>query len=92
MSSEVRKIRRSVQHQGIGGKEIYIDKQVSRNLTPKTVYNRGMEGNWACYNFIQRRWDFDPEKFPYKLYYGKVGMLGYIVAEDELEEEWNYGK
>lgn len=45
-----------------------------------------MEGNPACLNFIIRRHDFKPD-FPHKLYYGKVGGLGYVVAEDEFEEE-----
>jgi len=81
----VRKIKRSVTHQEIGGKDFVIDWDVSRKLTAQSVLNRAKNGNWACYNFINRRPDFD-EKFPYKLYYGKVGILGYIVSEDELEE------
>ena len=44
-----------------------------------------MSGNWACLNFTDRREDFDCN-FPHKLYYGKVNGLGYVVAEDELEE------
>lgn len=82
---DVRKIKTKVTHQEIGGKDFVIDWDVSRKLTPTSVLNRAKNGNWACYNFINRRPDFD-EKFPYKLYYGKVGMLGYIVSEDELEE------
>ena len=34
---------------------------------------------------MKRRNDFNCN-FPYKTYYGKVNGLGYIVAEDELEE------
>lgn len=45
-----------------------------------------VEGNWACHNFVMRRDDFRHD-FPYKLYYGKVGGLGYVVAEDEFEPE-----
>jgi|GEM_PF-3509415 len=82
---DVRKIKSSVTHQEIGGKDFIIDWDVSRRLTPASVLNRAKNGNIACYNFVNRRPDFD-EKFPYKLYYGKVGMLGYIVSEDEFEK------
>lgn len=43
------------------------------------------EGNYACKNFMNRRKDFKYD-FPYKIYYGKVGNLGYVVSEDELED------
>ena len=42
--------------------------------------------NFATLNFILRRPDFDIN-FPYKLYYGKVGNLGYVVAEDEFYDD-----
>ena len=45
------------------------------------------EGNPACLNFVMRRCDFTSDKFPHKLYYGKVGGLGYVVAEDEFKPE-----
>lgn len=80
------KIRKSVTHQNIGGQTIVIDDNVTKNLTAKTVINRAESGNIACQHFIARRPDFD-EDFPYKLYYGKVGILGYIVAEDEIFDE-----
>lgn len=80
------KIRKSVTHQNIGGQTIVIDENVTRNLNPKTIINRAESGNIACLHFIARRPDFD-ENFPYKLYYGKVGILGYIVAEDEIFDE-----
>lgn len=83
---EIRKIKRQVMHQEIGGKDIRIDWEVSRRLTPQSVFNRANNGNIACKNFIERRPDFNPETFPYKLYYGKVGIYGYVVSEDELEE------
>lgn len=82
---EIRTIKRSVTHQEIGGKDIRIDWDASRKLTAQSVMNRAKNGNWACYNFMKRRPDFD-ENFPHKLYYGKVGILGYVVSEDELEE------
>lgn len=86
MNENVRKIKRNVTHQEIGGKEIVIDWDVSRKLTPQSVYNRAMNGNIACLNFINRRPDFNPETFKEKIYYGKVGIYGYVVAEDDLEE------
>ena len=85
MKEDIRKIKKTVTHQEIGGQKIKIDWSVSKRLTPQTVYNRAMNGNIACLNFINRRPDFNPETFKEKLYYGKVGLLGYIVAEDDLE-------
>ena len=72
-------VKESVTHQGIGGKQIDIEFE----LPVDEVFTRGMNGNWACYNFIDRREDFNYQ-FPYKLYYGKVNGLGYVIAEDEL--------
>lgn len=74
------KIKKSVKHQGIGGKKIIIE----RILTPDDVDNEAMAGNWACYNFCLRRHDF-LYGFDKKLYYGHVDFLGYVVCEDELE-------
>lgn len=77
----IKKVKKSVTHQGIGGKEIRLELE----LDADTVFNKAVnEGNWACANFMDRRDDFN-YKFKHKLYYGKVGGLGYIVAEDELE-------
>ena len=78
---KIYRIKESVTHQGIGGKEI----QLERYLTPDEVDERGMNGNIACLNFCMRRDDFLPE-FNMNLYYGHVGNLGYVVCEDELEE------
>ena len=88
------RIKETVEHQNIGGKIITIDEKISKELTDEQVYMEGGFGNIACYNFAKRRPDFvecfmveGPNlKFPHKLYYGKVGNLGYIVASDELEE------
>ena len=80
----IRRIKPHVLHQGIGGKEIIIDFGITNTLTNDAVFNNGISGNPACYNFIRRRPDFNRD-FPYKLYYGHVDNLGYIVAEDELE-------
>lgn len=88
------KIKETVEHQNIGGKIILIDEKITEELSPVTVFMEAGCGNIACYNFVDRREDFrdcfsieGPELvFPYKLYYGKIDGLGYIVAEDELEE------
>lgn len=79
---KTRKIKKFVDHQGIGGKEIIIE----RELTPDEVDERALEGNWACLNFALRRDDFLPD-FNKKCFYGHVGDLGYVVCEDELEQE-----
>ncbi|MBQ8293406.1 MAG: hypothetical protein IJX78_06395 [Bacilli bacterium] len=64
-----------------------VDEEVTKTLTNDIVFNKAMiEGNMACWNFVNRRLDFKHD-FPHKLYYGKVGGLGYIVAEDELTEK-----
>ena len=76
------RIKESVTHQGIGGKEI----QLERYLTPDEVDERAMNGNIACLNFCMRRNDFLPD-FNMNLYYGHVDNLGYVVCEDELELE-----
>lgn len=81
---EKRIIKKDVTHQGIGGKEFIVDEYVTNTLTNIEVFKNGMSGNPACLNFITRRPDFKYD-FPHKLYYGKVGGLGYVVAEDEFE-------
>ena len=80
---EIRKIKEHITHQDIGGKEFIVDEYVTKTLTNNEVFARGINGNPACLNFIMRRPDFNA-LFPHKLYYGKVGVLGYVVAEDEL--------
>lgn len=74
-------IKKEITHQNIGGQEFNIEMEVSSD---DVAFKGILQGNWACRNFIDRRPDFDCT-FPYKLYYGKVGNLGYIVSEDELE-------
>lgn len=76
-----KKVNKNIKHQNIGGKEILIEMEVSK----EEVFTNAILGNWACYNFIQRREDFN-YNFPHKIYYGKVNNLDYIVAEDKLEE------
>lgn len=78
---KVMRVVESVDHQGIGGQTIILEFGLSCN----EVFELSVSGNWACMNFTDRREDF-AYNFPHKLYYGKVNGLGYIVAEDELEE------
>lgn len=80
----IRTIKPHVTHQGIGGKQFIVDIPITNSLTNDEVFNKGISGNPACYNFIRRRPDFNRD-FKHKLYYGKVDGLGYVVAEDELE-------
>ena len=79
------KIKDDVEHQGIGGKMIVIERAdtisyvLDYNLNNMTI---------GLYNFVIRRPDIlDEEHEDMKLYYGHVGALGYFVAEDELVEE-----
>ena len=82
------KIKTTLEYRNIGGLPIYLEYE----LDADTVFNKAVnEGNWACFNFIERRNDFN-YSFKHKLYYGKVIegedkiALGYVVAEDELED------
>ena len=84
--TQIRIIKPNITHQGIGGRRIVIDEKVTETLTNEEVWKLSSQGNPACYNFCKRRRDFN-RNFPYKLYYGKVDNLGYVVAEDELIEE-----
>lgn len=77
------KIKEHVTHQGIGGREINIE----RELSVVEMTNKAYEGNVACINFVNRRIEEDNVPGCYeKLYYGHVGNLGYVVCEDELYE------
>lgn len=75
-----RKLKKDFKYRGLGGKTIIIEFE----LTKDEIVTRMAEGNWACYNFMDRRKDFNTF-FTQKLYYGKVDGLGYVVAEDELQ-------
>ena len=78
----IRAIKKNVEHQGIGGKEIIIEKETDVNyFLDKTI----TEYTIAESNFVRRRMDLIIDELPLKIYYGHVGMLGYFVAEDELE-------
>lgn len=84
----VKKIKNSVTHQDIGGKDFIVDENITETLSNEEICKQSMLGNIACINFINRRQDFTDiltNHFEHKLYYGKVDGLGYIVAEDEFE-------
>ena len=78
-------IKTNVMHQGIGGKEFIVDEKITETLSNDEVITKAFTGNWACYNFVMRRPDFNTF-FQYKLYYGKVDGLGYVVAEDDFDD------
>lgn len=75
-----RKLKKNFSYRNLGGKTFNIEFEVPI----REVVKKSFEGNWACYNFMERRTDFNAD-FKHKLYYGKVDGLGYIIAEDELE-------
>lgn len=74
-------INENVEHQGIGGKEIIIEKTMTFNDILDTNFN---EMPIAMANFLMRRMDLGIENGRMKVYYGHVGFLGYFVAEDEI--------
>ncbi len=77
------RINKNVEHQNIGGKEIIIEKELTIDDILDTNFDKMPI---AMYNFIMRRTDLLEEKYgERKVYYGHVGILGYFVADDELE-------
>lgn len=77
------KIKEDITHQGIGGKEFIIEEEWDID----DVILKGLfYGNPACRNFLDRRGDEPLGVTRPRTFYGKVGILGYVVAEDELEE------
>ena len=78
----IKKIKKNVEHQGIGGKEIRIEKETDVNYFLDKQIN---DFTIAESNFVRRRMNLILDEIPEKIYYGHVGMLGYFVAEDELE-------
>ena len=78
-------IKENVDHQGIGGKEIIIE----REITVKDILNTNFDKmTIAMANFALRRSDllFEAGKENMKVYYGHVGILGYFVADDEIKD------
>lgn len=76
------KVKEEITHQGIGGKDFIIEEEwdIDDVLMKGICY-----GNPACRNFIDRRGDEPLGVTRPRTFYGKVGNLGYVVAEDELE-------
>ena len=78
------RINKNVEHQGIGGKEIIIERELTIDDILDTNFDKM---TIAMYNFIMRRNDLLEEKYgKRKVYYGHVGILGYFVADDEIKE------
>ena len=71
-----------IEHQGIGGRVIIIEREVS--LKEVEEHN-----TIASYNFFMRRPDLISKEDTYKCYYGHVGNLGYFIANDEIDGEMN---
>jgi len=79
-----RTLKDSIEHQGIGGKEIVIEGEVPFD---DIVFNAVFCGNWACKNYLDRREEINkPAVYVPRHYYGKVGALGYLVGSDEFKE------
>lgn len=92
----IQRVKKSVIHENIGGKEFIIDEQITKTLNQTEIWNQCSKGNIACVDFVIRRHDFDPVddkdlNFPHKLYYVKIDGLGYIIAEDEIDIELESG-
>jgi hypothetical protein len=79
---QCRTLKKDFKYRGLGGKSIQIEFQISK----KEIEEKAFEGNWACYNFMDRRDDFISLITNTKFYYGKIDGLGYVVCEDELEK------
>lgn len=75
----------SIDHQGIGGKEIIIEKEGTMNYILDMDCN---DYTIAIHNFILRRDDIFTVDENMKIYYGHVNNLGYFVAADEIIQ-WN---
>ena len=73
-------VKSTVDHQDIGGKNIDIEFRVDMF----DVCYAGMQGNMACKNFVDRKGASGICVKYHEVFYGKVGNLGYIVAEDDL--------
>lgn len=68
------KINKDIEHQGIGGKIIILERKLNFFDAPINI---------ALNNYIKRR---NYPTYDHVIYYGHVGGLGYFVGEDELSE------
>lgn len=79
------KIKENITHQDIGGKEFIIDKEMPVFTIGEIIDSQLEDMNIAMVNFLIRRTDLFNLDENLKVYYGHVGLFGYFVAEDELE-------
>lgn len=80
---KIGKIKKTVDHQGIGGKKIVIEREDTITYALDYPLN---QTSIALHNFLLRRLDIiNEEHEDMKIYYGHVGNLGYFIAEDELD-------
>lgn len=74
---------KGIEHQGIGGKEIIIEREGTIREVLDTNFDKM---TIAMSNFMLRRMDLmNISSQNTKIYYGHVGMFGYFVAEDEID-------
>jgi hypothetical protein len=77
------KLIKGIEHQGIGGKEIIIEREGTLNEVLEANLN---EMTIAMSNFVGRRIGLMSNgDRNTKIYYGHVGLYGYFVAEDEID-------
>ena len=77
-------INKNVEHQGIGGQEIIIEREITIDDILDTNFDKMPI---AMVNFVMRRIDLlDSKCGKRKVYYGHVGILGYFVADDEIKD------
>lgn len=79
---KVAKLIDSIEHQGIGGKTIVIEKYGKMDYVLDYPFD---SMTIAMYNFVLRRVGSLEEDMD--LYYGHVGNLGYFIAGDEIDGE-----
>lgn len=73
----------SIEHQGIGGQTMRIEKEGTMNYILDMSSD---DYTIAVHNFILRRDDIFTVDENMKIYYGHVNNLGYFIAEDEIKE------
>lgn len=74
------KVNKDITFQGIGGKEIIIEREVNILETPRTI---------ALIQYMERQMDKPlsyERPLPNYAYYGHVNGLGYFVSKDEVTD------
>lgn len=77
---KVAKLIDSIEHQGIGGKDILIEKYGKMGYVLDYPFD---SMTIAMYNFVLRRVGSLEEDMD--LYYGHLNNLGYFIAGDEID-------